>query len=159
MTTTVPNDTINVRLVPTNVPTQWFCSACGGPMEKVTFLAEAETPDGTICICGGCLATGDIDAKLGRRIGQLAREVAALEAEVDLAERDGAPDKVISSIKGDAVNLGDFIETLRSAIGRLRVPSYESWKAAEAGDDWLLSFDSEEDRAAWRSQNKLPACA
>jgi hypothetical protein len=65
------NNTIEIKLVTTNVMTRWPCTVCGWHTEKVPILAESEDPSCCIRVCEQCLEEGQIDARLTERAQQI----------------------------------------------------------------------------------------
>lgn len=90
--------TIDIKLV-SNKPTAAFyrCFVCDRMEDNdQPIIAEGSCLYGTLKLCTGCLAAGNIDNLLAARANDLMADA----------------------------------QTLRSLIGRLRVPTYVEWKAA-----------------------------
>jgi hypothetical protein len=106
-----PLDPVRVELCETNFYTRHSCDLCGGRTEKVGVLAEVR--EGELAgfrVCENCLQRlsegADLDAMLRERADALLAEASA-----------------------DAARL-------RSAVGRLRVPTYREWGRAMMERDY-----------------------
>jgi hypothetical protein len=109
-------DKIKMKLVETNVLTRWPCDVCGGCTEKVSILCESDN-----ClrprVCEFCLKNADAD---GSYIdGTLRRWAERLEQQPKYNKQQVKDDKQQAAY-------------VRSLIGRLELPSYAEWEAAEA---------------------------
>jgi predicted amidophosphoribosyltransferase len=99
---------VEVKLVP-NLPDQmgyrYGCTVCGG--EENSWICAADA-DESVAVCGNCLRDGDLD-------GKLARTAEAWEQRAD-AER---------------ARFAAHAAHARSLIGRLKVPTFAQWQAAQ----------------------------
>src|ERR1700730_7399675 len=98
---------LDVKLVETNVYTRWSCTVCGGRTEKEPILAEG--------CSAGCTDCGDKNCG-----GSLVR---VCEFCLQAGDIDKRLNKHITEMLEE-------VDSLRSLIGRLRVPTYAAWKAA-----------------------------
>jgi hypothetical protein len=93
---------IELKFVQSKLLARRFCTICGGHTEKDYVLVEAETPLGTVRACWRCLK-GDNADKRGFTIDErLARHADRIE---------------------------EYARFVRSLVGGLRVPSYQTWRA------------------------------
>ena len=104
-------DTIKVSLAPTNFLTRWPCHVCGGRTEKDPVLAEGKqdlgpSNDGTVR-----------DYRTVRVCDQC------------LKGADGL--SIDQRLESFAKSLDAEAELTRAMIGRLQVPSYAEWEAAQ----------------------------
>jgi hypothetical protein len=114
---TTDTSTIDIKLVETNFLTRWPCTICGGCTEKVSVLAEGGLPD---------------DAKLpsadpSNPVAVFMRP--APDTIIRVCETCLEAGKIDERLAQHASELEAQARAVHSLIGRLRVPSYEQWRA------------------------------
>ncbi len=107
------DDTIDIELTPSNFLTRWYCHVCGGHTEKVPVLAEGEL----------LLPTGHSHGE-----GYDCYTVRVCEQCLQADEIDARLELTARQIEAN-------VDFTRALIGKLRVPSYAEWKAAEEAED------------------------